>query len=117
MADFRDVLRQQFVGVDGSFLFRLRGEFEWDRDAFSVLISAMRECCEALEGSEVLERWLAEGFWYLSTFVQGHTMHPHFKRVYSMDYYKRSFKQLFDLADWFFTGQYPYNKRLITDFT
>jgi len=77
----------------------------------------MRECCDELEGSEVLERWLAEGFWYLSTFVRDHTMHPHFERVYPMHYYERSFKQLFDLADWFFTEQYPYNKRRNTDFT
>ena len=103
-----EVLRREFAGEEGSFLFTLRMEFMWDRDAFSLLTEAMRLSCELHGDIPVLERWLAEGFWFLATFVQGHSQHPDFRLVYEPAYYAQAYERLWALADWFFRGYSPY---------
>lgn len=61
-----------------------------------------------LEGEQKIDRWLAQGFWFLEIFVRDHTMHPNFPRKYAQDYYDRAFARTEDLGSWFFTGHYPY---------
>jgi hypothetical protein len=68
----------------------------------------MEICCKANENSDILERWLAEGFWYLQIFVREHTMHPDFQRIYPQQYNEKAFQRLDDLAYWFFMGESPY---------
>ncbi|WP_329579307.1 hypothetical protein [Streptomyces sp. NBC_01361] len=69
MDEVIEVLRREFEAEEGSFLLRLRGDLEWDRTAFSRLERAMRTVCERSQGSEKLDRWLAEGFYEIATCV------------------------------------------------
>jgi len=73
-----ELLRREFSVEDGSFLLQLRIDLHWDRQAFSRLEQAMRRVCARLEPQDHLDRWLADGYWYLSDFVPGHTSHPNF---------------------------------------
>ena len=83
MGDYSSVLQQEFEAREGSFLLRLRVDLRWDKAAFTRLTVAMLACCQAydegnapatvLESSrepQVAPRWLAEGHWYLDTFVR-----------------------------------------------
>jgi hypothetical protein len=126
MADeWYGTLQHEFNAHEGSFLLQLRTELVWDKVAFSRLTAAMLECCKAYDisadppsthwpGSPYYEasipRWLAEGFWYLSSFVRDHTSHPAWREKIARepDYYDQAYERLADLAYWFFTGQSLY---------
>ena len=58
----------------------------------------------------LLPRWLAEGFWYLSTFVPAHTSHPAWQkqRTQEQEYFDKAYRRLEGLASWFFSGQPPW---------
>ena len=85
-----DVLRHELEARDGSFLIQMRVHLEWDREAFSRLIEAMRLYCEAHVGDEVIERWVASGFYYFSHAVRDWTTHPNFPRPYTPEYYEEA---------------------------
>lgn len=108
MAQWQETLGHEFAAGDGSFLSRLRGDLTWDRQAFATLTDAMRDCCEIHAETAMMERWVAEGFWYLQRFVRDWTQHPKFPRPYPADYYDRAYGRLDDLGEWFFTGSCPY---------
>ena len=103
-----DLLRHEFNAEDGSFLLQLRVDLRWDRRAFSRLEQAMRRVCAQQQSREQLDRWLAEGYWYLSDFVPGHVSHPDFPRDEPAEYYKAAVRRLWDLQNWFVTGRSPY---------
>ncbi len=105
--DYRTVLRHEFGAEEGSFLLQLRVHLEWDRDAFDRLLAAMETCCRDHAGEEKLDRWLAEGFWYLTSFVRDWTTHPQFPRPFPEEYYDAAYQRLDELAEWFFTGESP----------
>lgn len=117
------VLQREFAAKKGSFLLQLRSDLVWDKTAFSRLTAAMLDCCKAYDMSHQspdawvadyhqrsVPRWLAEGFWYASTFVKGHTSHPAWREkiVREPDYYDQAYERLFWLAEWFFTGQHSF---------
>jgi hypothetical protein len=106
--DDLELLRHEFSAADGSFLLQLRVDLHWDRGAFSRLEQAMRRVCAQLERCEQLDRWLVEGYWYLSDFVPGHVSHPDFPRREPAEYYKSAVNRLRDLQDWFVTGRSPF---------
>ena len=108
MEDFMAVLKNEFEAGEGSFLIKLRPRLEWDKAAFNRLVSAMKHCAECGSGDPKLERWVAEGFWYMSHFVREWALHPSFPKVHSVEYYDKAFTRLDDLAYWFFTGRSPY---------
>ena len=64
--------------------------------------------CARLESGDHLDRWLVEGYWYLSDFVPAHTSHPNFPRPESAEYYQAATQRLWDLQNWFVTGRFPY---------
>jgi hypothetical protein len=105
--DDLELLRQEFRAEDGSFLLQLRVDLHWDRQAFSRLEQAMRRVCAQQEPWQQLDRWLVEGYWYLSDFVPGHTSHPDFPRPEPDPYYKAAVRRLWDLQNWFVTGDRP----------
>lgn len=107
-ADDLELLRREFSAEDGSFLLQLRVDLHWDRQAFSGLEQAMRRVCARLEQQDHLDRWLAEGYWYLSDFVPGHTSHPNFPRPEPAGYYAAATRRLWDLQNWFVTGRSVY---------
>ncbi|MGO8947050.1 MAG: hypothetical protein ACLQUY_05185 [Ktedonobacterales bacterium] len=119
---YSTVLWHEFNAEEGSFLLQLRCDLVWDRAAFTRLTDAMLACCQAYdEGKQrstvlrqvsdptYVPRWLAEGFWYVLSFVEGHTSHPAWKGKIAADpsYYDRAYERLHALAEWFFTGYGP----------
>jgi hypothetical protein len=106
--DDLELLRQEFRAEDGSFLLQLRVDLHWDRQAFTRLEQAMRRVCAQQEPRHQLDRWLVEGYWYLSDFVPGHTGHPDFPRPEPARYYTAAIRRLRDLQNWFVTGRSPY---------
>jgi hypothetical protein len=105
---YLNVLKREFAAEDGSFLIQLRPDLIWDNEAFSRLVIAMEACCNASECVELLERWLVEGFWFMSWFVKDWTTHPSFPRPQPREYHEKALKRLDDLTYWFFLGQSPY---------
>lgn len=108
MGGYLEILEHELNAGDGSFLIKLRCDLEWDRAAFTRLTDAMKQCCEELAGAEVIDRWLAGGFWYLSFFVKDWTTHPNFPKKEPDDYYAKAYERLDSLAYWFFMGESPY---------
>lgn len=99
-----DVLRHEFRAGEGSFLLALRTEYHWDRVAFTRLEQAMRSVAVEYADRDQIDRWLADGYYYVSTFVPGHTQHPDFPRPDPDAYYQACIRRLRDLASWFFSG-------------
>lgn len=101
---------REFNAEDGSFLIQIRGDLNWDDAAFVRMSNAMLQCCKASEGRESLERWIAEGFWYVSWFVKDWTTHPAWlnRDPERRPYFEECYERLHDLASWFFTGECSY---------
>ena len=100
-------LRREFEAGEGSFLLALRGDLHWSRQGFLRLVGAMQAYVEANPERETLERWIAEGFWYVGWFVREWSSHPNFPQDYEAGYYQRAYQRLFDLAFWLFSGNCP----------
>ena len=101
-------LSREFAAEEGSFLLRLRGDLAWDRAAFTRLERAMRATCEQCRSRDTLDRWTAEGFHHLATWVPTWTAHPNFPRPGPDTYYQDCLTRLADLADWYFRGWSAY---------
>jgi hypothetical protein len=108
MDDYLAILRREFEADEGSFLLGLRVEAEWDREAFSRLIGAMERCASEVEGREVIERWIANGFWFLEKYTAEWAGHPNRIPTGEEDYYRTACTRLSDLAWWLFFGESPY---------
>jgi hypothetical protein len=100
-------LAEEVDSPENVFLLELRPNMNWKKDCFHQLVREMYQCCEKYESKETLEKWIAEGFWYLSTFVKDWTTHPNFPKQHSNDYYEKSYILLEELAFYFFTGGHP----------
>lgn len=112
-----EILRKEFEGTDDSFIFQLRGDFVWDRDAFSRLIEAMKKVCEEHESVTSIEKWIASVYWRMAMFVKDHTLHPEFPRPYSSEYYEKAFLLIEELSTWLFVGDCPVIRNKETHFT
>jgi hypothetical protein len=107
MTEYKPILRHEFTAADGSFLLQLRCDLTWDQAAFSRLVLAMEQCAAAHAGRDVIERWVAEGFWYLEQFVPDWSTHPNFPRPHGEKYYEAAYQRLRDLSYWLFVGDSP----------
>ena len=108
MENYFAVLKNEFEAGEGSFLLQIRTQMNWDRTAFTRLIAAMHTYCMHHAGTDLVERWVAEGFWYITTFTRTWTTHVHFPHHHDEAYYVQAYQQLDDLAYWFFIGSSPY---------
>ncbi len=106
--DIDDLLSQEFSAEPGSFLLQLRCDLRWDTAAFTRLTGAMLAYARAHQGDEVIPRWVAEGFCYVSWFVRDWSTHESFPREHPPPYYDDAYQRLHDLAYWLFTGTSPY---------
>ena len=109
MDDWLSVLRNEFEAGEGSLLIKIRGDLAWDVDAYNRLTAAMEACCRAKIGEEQVDRWVAEGFWYMSWFVKNWTTHPNFPRRRPSEYYEAAYEYLDGLAYWFFVDDPTWN--------
>jgi hypothetical protein len=115
MKDFMTVLRNEFDAGDSSFLISLRPKLEWDKKSSTRLATAMNLCAVSEASEHKLERWVAEGFWYVPRFVREWATHPNFPKVHALDYYERAFTRLDDLAYWYFRGESPHESETSFD--
>lgn len=102
--------KTEFDAEPGSFLLRLRTELEWDQAAFTRLVETMHAYVSATKYGDTLERWIAEGFWYLSHFVRDWSQNPDFTRPFPAEYYEAAYERLHDLAYWLFHDERPYEE-------
>jgi hypothetical protein len=112
MDNYLQILRDEFDAEEGSFLIQMRSELRWDKVAFTRLTEAMECCCQAIGEKEMVDRWVAGGFWYLSFTVRDWTTHDQFPQEHGADYYAQAYQRLDDLAFWFFVGESPYQDDL-----
>jgi hypothetical protein len=68
----------------------------------------MESGCRELAGDEQLARWLAEGFWYADSFTTSWTTRESWQGRDDLSEIEAGRERLTALADWFFTGQSPY---------
>ena len=108
MNSYVEILKNEFIAGDDSFLIQIRPWLKWNRNAFLRLVKAMKAYCMDHEDDTMLERWAADGFWYVSWFVENWSTHPNFHKPYSDEYYALAYGLLFDLASWYFEGTCPY---------
>lgn len=101
-------LRDGFDEEPGSFMLALRCDLRWDKSKFARLTEAMLAFVRARDPADPIPRWIAEGYWYLDTFVRDWACHPNFPREHDEAYYEQAFQRLHDLAFWLFTGSSPY---------
>ena len=106
MDDWELVLRREFAAEDGSFLLRLRC-LVWDDSAYARLTAAMERCAIAYESRSAIDRWVAEGFWFVEKFVPEHAGHPSFPQPGGVIGYEQACERLFDLCHWLFVGSRP----------
>lgn len=112
MEDYLQVLRDEFGAGESIdyFVIQIRVHLNWDKASFTRLITAMERCCEEYSGTDSLERWMANGFWYVPQFVRDWTTHPDFPQEHEPEYYQQAYQRLDDLAYWFFWGESPYQE-------
>ena len=115
MENYLDILEQEFKAEDDSFLDQLRNDLKWDEIAFSRLVEAMISHCEKHSQDKKVERWIAEGFWFIPTFVRDWSSHENFPRLFPDKYYIKACNLLDELAFWFFMGTNPWHIRYKRD--
>jgi hypothetical protein len=108
-------LHEAFYG-EGAFALKLRTELVWDKVAFLELITAMQNYLESARDTETLDRWIAEGFWYLNEFIKDWSTHPNFPRMFSDAYYNAAYERLHALAYWLFVGESLYQSGTLPPF-
>lgn len=103
--DTLTVLRREFAAEEGTFLLTLRRDMQWDQAAFTRLEKAMRQACVTYAHEQTLERWMADGFYFVATWVPRITSTSRFQRPASTEYYRAAIERIQALGYWFFTGQ------------
>jgi hypothetical protein len=103
-----EILKREFGGEAGSFILKLRCELVWDKLAFNRLTGAMEEYIQNHSDSDKLDRWVAEGFWYIPKFCREWSEHDSFPKPQPDNYHKAGLTRLDDLAYWYFKGESPY---------
>jgi hypothetical protein len=108
MDEALSTLKDEFDACDGSFLSLLRIDLVWSEAAFTRLTNAMQSYLVSDREEDCLERWVAEGFWYLSHFVRDWTSHDNFPKEFSAAYYESAYERLYEFSYWLFVGESPY---------
>ena len=68
----------------------------------------MEQCALEYEGRQEIERWVAQGFWFLERYVPEWSSHPNFPSPGEEPYHEAACRRLSDLASWLFFGNSPY---------
>lgn len=97
-------LRAELDAEDGSFLIKLRIDLEWDKNAFNRLTEEMYRYVRERDHDSPIPRWIADGFWYLDSWVREWSSHEAFPRPHGDVYYEAAYERLHALAFWLFTG-------------
>ncbi len=92
-----EALKREFDGEEGSFSIKLRCGLNWDKRAFSNLVSTMYDIAEKYKGEESIPIWVAYGFCFFDTWIREWTSHPDFPRP-EKEYYESSVGLIRDLT-------------------
>lgn len=104
--DWWKILHREFRAEDGGFLAIAQAELRWDKNAFRELVEAMRDCCIRCAEDELLDRWMAHGFFYVPAFIRAWSQQDGFERP-DKAYWLRAIELLESLSHWFFWGEPP----------
>jgi hypothetical protein len=97
---------QNEIAEEGSFIYTLRIDLEWDWKAFRRLTRVLYDVAEANRGNQKVDLSVAHAFWFFDTWVRDHTSHPNFPRP---EYgYEDAIMLLDHLAYFFFMGESPF---------
>ncbi|MCJ8314224.1 MAG: hypothetical protein HRU38_18905 [Saccharospirillaceae bacterium] len=101
-------LRSEFEAGENSFLIKLRCELSWDWDAFYKCSSLMFDVAIIENKKQSVDMWVAQGFWFMDTWVKDWTSHEKFERPES-ERYEKAILMLSELAYLLFNGESQYS--------
>ena len=105
--DYYKTLKNEFDGEEGSFILTLRCELQWDWSAFYRLTESMYFVATASAQKDQVNKQIANGFWFIDTWVKDYTMHENFPRPENEKYIE-ALELIHDLSYYFFFGESPY---------
>lgn len=100
-------IEDEFTSQPESFMAGLK-QLQWDQAKLIALLQDLQRLCQLLDREEMIERWLADGFWYLPNFIKTWPEHPEFPKEQLPDNFQVVCGLLDDLAEWFFTDHCPW---------
>ncbi len=67
----------------------------------------MYKVAKDFRGKDLIETWIAQGFWYCDTWIREWTSHPNFPKPPEPEY-SDALELIHDLAFLLFSGESPY---------
>lgn len=110
MDDLKSKLLYELQGEKNSFLISIRVHLEWDHSKLMDVLNLMYKYILNSEVNELLERDVANGFWFFSNFVKDWSSHEGFRHAnqYSEEYFNQAYEVIYFLSDWYFSGECPF---------
>lgn len=108
-------LRREIDGEDGTFLILLRTELRWDWSAFYQLTSVMYAVADETNKHDSVDKYIAQGYWFIDTWVKNWTGQEEFPRP-EKHRYEEALELLHDLSYFFFIGESPYKNETLREF-
>lgn len=102
--EITEVLLYEFRGEENTFLITIRCDLEWSHTKFIEFLNSMRNYCKHKQEEDPLDKEIAQGFWFVSSYIREWTSHPDFRKAnkFSDDYYTQSYDLIYDLSYWYF---------------
>ncbi len=105
-------LLNELNGEKGSFILELRTNLNWNHTAFvNLMIKLYRESLKTKK-DKTLEREIASGVWFISTFIKSFTSHKDFPKKYSLEYYSKAYELINDITWTYFMVDSPFNSEI-----
>ncbi|NHN24414.1 hypothetical protein FIA58_001895 [Flavobacterium jejuense] len=101
-------IKDELNAEEGSFLLELRTDLNWNHSSFINLLTELNNECKRTNGIPNLSREIASGIWYISDFIKSWTEHKNFPKIYTHEYYEKSYELISDLANTYFMSESPY---------
>ncbi|AFM05563.1 hypothetical protein Fleli_3232 [Bernardetia litoralis DSM 6794] len=109
-------LIEELNAEDNSFLIQLRSNLHWNHNSFMNLIDKLYKECQRTEKDTVLDREIACGIWYISTFIKDWSTDENFPQKFSEEYYENAYELIDDLVYHYFMAKSLYiYKSIIED--
>jgi len=102
-------LLDELNGENGSFILELRIYLNWNHTSFINLMIELFRASQKTKYDITLQREIASGVWYISTFIKSWTEHENFPKKFSQEYYNKAYELINDLAWSYFMADSPFN--------
>lgn len=104
-------LLDELNAEDGSFILELRTEFNWNHHSFINLVTELHKEFLKTKNDNQLDRDIACGIWYISTFIKDWSEHENFPKQFPEEYYTKSYELIDDLTYQYFMAESMYNSK------